>query len=70
MNKFEKTRLTTICIAIWQLLTEAERKNYYLDCGIIGFIETVATMLYMDIADFDDDDFDAIIDNLDTVVTE
>ena len=70
MNKLEKARLTAMCCAIWQLLTKTERENYYFDCGIIGFIEAVATMLYMDIADFDDDDFDFIIDSLDEVVTE
>ena len=69
MNKIEKTRLTTVCCAIWQSLNEAERENYYFDCGLIGFIEMVATLLYMDIADFNDTDFDVIIDTLNEVVT-
>ena len=69
MNKREKTRLTEVCCAVWSLLTTAEREQYYYDCGTIGFIEVIATMLYIDIADFDDTDFDEIINVLDNAVT-
>lgn len=69
MNKKEKTRLTEVCYAVWSLLTTIEREQYYCDCGTIGFIEVIATMLYMDIADFADTDFDEIINVLDNTVT-
>jgi hypothetical protein len=55
-------RLKEMCVAIWSMLTDDEVEGYFCGMGTIGFVESVADLIFFDLETLSEAEFDAILD--------
>jgi hypothetical protein len=55
-------RLKEMCVAIWSMLTDDEAEGYFCGMGTIGFVESVADLIFFDLETLSEAEFDAILD--------
>jgi hypothetical protein len=60
LTKTQISRLINVGRKIWKMLTPDEQSAYYVDTGTIGFVETVAELLHLDLYTVSLKDFEAI----------
>lgn len=60
-------RLKELCCKIWKLLSEDEQEGYFCGDGTYGFIENVAALIYVDIAELSDEEMEDIANALDEI---
>jgi hypothetical protein len=58
-------RLKEMCVAIWSMLTDEEAEGYFCGMGTIGFVESVAALIFFDVEELSEEDWDAILDAID-----
>ena len=58
-------RLKEMCVAIWSMLTDDEAEGYFCGTGTIGFVESVADLLFIDMEEVSEEELDAILDAID-----
>lgn len=64
MNSKDKTRVATVAVQVWQILSEDEKTDYYYTTGTIGFVEDIIDMLHINM-DVEEPDFiDSIVAQL------
>lgn len=58
--KMNYKRLCKFGRKVWKSLTHNERVNYYYDTGTIGFVEKISSILYIDLDEFSQEEFEKI----------
>jgi hypothetical protein len=58
-------RLKEMCVAIWSMLTDEEAEGYFCGTGTIGFVESVADLLFIDMEEVSEEELDVILDAID-----
>jgi hypothetical protein len=58
-------RLKEMCVAIWSMLTDEEAEGWFCGDGTIGFVESVAALIFFDVEELSEEDLDAILDAID-----
>lgn len=57
-------KLTGMCKTVWKKLSTEEKKSYYYDRGMYGFISDVAGLLHVDVSKITDETFTKISEEL------
>lgn len=65
MTKVELARLTEMAQIVWKRLDVEEKEAFYVDTGTIGFVESIADMLRIDISTMTLDELDELLAILD-----
>ena len=58
-------RLKEMCVTIWSMLTDDEAEGYFCGTGTIGFVESVADLLFIDMEEVSEEELDVILDAID-----
>lgn len=58
-------RLKEMCVTIWSMLTDDEAEGYFCGVGTIGFVESVADLLFIDMEEVSEEELDVILDAID-----
>lgn len=65
MTKLELARLTEMAQIVWRLLDVEEKEAFYADTGTIGFVESIADMLHINISTMSLNELDELLAILD-----